>query len=353
MHGLGIPTTRALCITGSDEEIYREQIETGAMLTRLAPSHIRFGSFEVFYYRNQFEQLQQLADFVIRQHYPELADCDNPYAELLAAVIERTAALIAQWQGVGFCHGVMNSDNMSILGITIDYGPFGFMQAFDPGYICNHSDHRGRYAYDKQPEIGLFNLSCLAQALLPLLHEDVDEAVEIAKQSLQQYKSRYVHHYANIMRKKLGLQQIHDTDQALVTGLLNLMARDKLDFSILFRNLCTFSCENDAANTTIRDLFINREAFDAWAQEYRQRLQLENSADSERAIAMKRTNPKFILRNYMAELAIRKAEDDRDYSEIDKLLTILHSPFDEHNGHAAYAGLPPDWAGQISVSCSS
>lgn len=353
MHGLGIPTTRALCITGSDEEVYREQIETGAMLTRLAPSHVRFGSFEVFYYRNQFEQLEQLADYVVQQHYPELANQPDAYVQLLDTVIERTAALIAQWQGVGFCHGVMNSDNMSILGLTIDYGPFGFMEAFDPGHICNHSDHHGRYAYNKQPEIGLFNLSCLAQALLPLLHDDVDEAVRLAQQSLKQYESRYVHHYAGVMRNKLGLQQAQSTDQELVNRLLNLMAKDRVDFTIAFRKLCDFSTTDRQANAPIRDLFLDREAFDTWAGDYSQRLASEPRSDTERAAAMKQVNPKFILRNYMAEIAIRKAEDEQDYSEIDTLLTLLHRPFDEHPEHEAYAGFPPDWAGQLSVSCSS
>jgi len=172
MYGLGIPTTRALCMTGSDDEVYREQIETGAMLLRMAPSHIRFGSFEYLYYEERHEDLRALADYTLAQHFPDLLDTDNPYLALLNAAIASTAELIARWQSVGFAHGVMNSDNMSIHGITLDYGPFGFLDAYEPGFICNHSDHSGRYAFDQQPAIGLFNLSCLAQALLPLMAEN-------------------------------------------------------------------------------------------------------------------------------------------------------------------------------------
>ncbi|NNG14770.1 MAG: YdiU family protein, partial [Gammaproteobacteria bacterium] len=186
MHGLGIPTTRALCITGSDDEVYREQIETGAMLTRLAPSHVRFGSFEVFYYRDQHEPIRTLADYVIEHHYPELTERDDKYLALLKTVISRTARLLAQWQAVGFAHGVMNTDNMSILGLTLDYGPYGFVEAYDPDYVCNHSDHEGRYAFKNQPQIGLFNVSCLAQALLPLI--DVDDA----KAALEDYQPAYI-----------------------------------------------------------------------------------------------------------------------------------------------------------------
>jgi len=172
MHGLGIPTTRALCIIGSQEEVYREQIEPGAMLVRMSPSHVRFGNFEYFFYTQQFEHLKTLADYVIAGFYPELAQEKNPYLSLLQNIIKRTAELIAHWQAVGFSHGVMNSDNMSVLGLTLDYGPYGFLDQYDPDFICNHSDHQGRYAFNKQPEIGLFNASCFAQAILPLLDEN-------------------------------------------------------------------------------------------------------------------------------------------------------------------------------------
>jgi len=353
MHALGIPTTRALCIVGSNDEVYRERIEPGAMLTRLAPSHVRFGSFEVFYYRNQFEHVRELADFVLAHHFPELLEKQDRYAAWLEVVIERTASLIAQWQAVGFSHGVMNSDNMSILGLTIDYGPYGFMEAYDPGYICNHSDHHGRYAFDQQPNIGLFNLSCFAQAILPLLSDEPEKAVDIAKEKLAHYQPRYIHHYSTRMRAKLGLRENREEDETLTRDLLTLMAADNVDFTILFRRLTEFSSLDTASNTSIRDLFLQRESFDQWANRYTQRLMNENSNDNARRHAMQQTNPKFILRNYLAEIAIRKAEDEKDYSEIDRLHRLLQHPFDEHPAEEHYAGFPPDWAGNIAVSCSS
>lgn len=358
IHALGIPSTRALCLIGSDDEVYREKIEFGAMLTRLAPTHIRFGSFEVFYYRGQFEALRCLADYVIKTHYPALDISGNPYATWLDAVIERTAKLVAQWQAVGFCHGVMNSDNMSILGLTLDYGPFGFMEAYEPGYICNHSDHNGRYAYDQQPAIAHFNLYCLAQAILPLLSEDADQAVATAGAALEKYQQRFTEHYAGLMRSKLGLTQPGAEDQNLIQALLDLMAQDRVDYTILFRRLCNFkSCQfksdHPTQNAPVRDLFIQRDKFDQWASQYRLRLQNESSMDTTRAQRMTQVNPKYILRNYMAEIAIRKAEDDGDYSEIQRLHQLLQSPFAESPEFEHYAGFPPDWAGRLAVSCSS
>ena len=356
MHGLGIPTTRALAMTGSDDEVYRESIEPGAILMRIAPSHVRFGSFEVFFYRNQNEHIRTLADYVLTQHYPELKESANPYLALFNEVMQRTARLIAQWQSVGFAHGVMNSDNMSILGLTMDYGPFGFMETYQPGYICNHSDHAGRYAFDQQPEIGLFNLSCLAQALLPLFvekgEESSDNAVEMAKEVLSQYQTCYAKEYASLMRAKLGLLEPMKDDQVLLQDLLDIMQQNQVDFTILFRSLSDFQTD-DSHNHHLRDLFVEREQFDKWSGQYAARLHLENSDDTSRKTSMDKVNPKFILRNYLAEVAIRKAEDEKDYSEIDKLFTILQHPFDEWPEHEEYAGHPPDWAGDISVSCSS
>ena len=325
------------------------------MLTRVAPSHVRFGSFEVFYYRNQFEQIKTLADYVIAHHYAELSSTENPYRALLVEVIERTAKLIAQWQSVGFAHGVMNSDNMSILGLTIDYGPFGFMEAYDPAYICNHSDHEGRYAFDRQAEIGLFNVSCLAQALLPLFDEDPNKGAEWAKQALSEYQGHYVHHYAGLMRAKLGLNNVEVEDQKLIEDLLALMATDRVDFTILFRRLCDFStiARGGAHPPGLRDLFMQRDAFDHWAYQYKVRLLKEAGVDEVRQRRMRQVNPKYILRNYLAEQAIRKAENDKDYSEIDILFRLLQNPFAEHGEFDTYADHPPEWASQISVSCSS
>lgn len=353
MHSLGIPSSRSLCIIAGDEEVYRERIETGAMLVRLAPSHVRFGSFEYFYYRNRFEDLRRLADYVINLHYPQLRESTAPYAALLDEVIARTARLIAQWQSVGFAHGVMNTDNMSILGLTLDYGPYGFLDRYEPGYICNHSDHHGRYAFDKQPEVGLFNLSCLAQAMLPLLNEDEPEAAaDQARSLLQNYEPTLLHEYVARMHAKLGLATEQPEDRTLVADLLDHMARDQVDYTLFFRRLGGLSSDTDQRFADAADLFLDREAFDGWVERYRQRLRHEHSDDRARQQRMSNTNPKYVLRNYMAQIAIEKAQQD-DFTETDALLRLLQSPYDEHPDFEHYAGHPPEWAQGIAVSCSS
>lgn len=346
MHGLGIASSRSLCMIGSDEEVYREQIESGAMMIRMAPSHIRFGSFEYFYYSNQHSALRELADHVIYEHYPELEEQPNPYLSLLKQCIDSTALLIAQWQSVGFSHGVMNTDNMSIHGITLDYGPFGFLDAFNPDFICNHSDYHGRYAFNKQPEIGLFNLSCLAQALLPLLSDNADEAAKLAKAELAEYQGIHLQYYQQIMNKKLGLENVMQGDDQLLKDLLDLMRRSGTDYTIFFRTL-SHQTEN------LRDMFIDREQFGQWHQQYAARLSLNTFSAEERKLDMLSVNPKYILRNYLLEIAIKKAQINNDYSEIDQLLTVVQSPFDEHPEFDHYAAHPPEWASQIEVSCSS
>jgi uncharacterized protein YdiU (UPF0061 family) len=347
MHGLGIPTSRALCIVGSDEEVYRERIESAAVLTRLSPSHVRFGSFEVFYYRNQHEQVAILADYVIARHFPHLVEDADKYQLFLNEVTQRTARLMVQWQAVGFSHGVMNTDNMSILGLTFDYGPFGFMESYDPGYICNHSDPHGRYAYDQQPQVGLWNLGRLAQTLSPLI--PVEDIVTV----LDSYAPAYRQHYAELMGAKLGLAQNFDNDIQLTGSLLEMMRANRVDYTNLFRSLGDFDSSVDVANDELLDQFIDRAAFNAWANTYRARLQQEPGTDSERKARMVAVNPKYILRNYLAQNAIERAEKHRDYSEIELLLKLLGKPFDEQPGMESYAAAPPDWARQIEVSCSS
>ena len=347
MHGLGIPTSRALCIVGSDEEVYRERIESAAVLTRLAPSHVRFGSFEVFFSRDQHEHIATLADYVITRHFPHLSDDEDKYQLFLNEVTQRTAKLMAQWQAVGFSHGVMNTDNMSILGLTFDYGPFGFMESYDPGYICNHSDPQGRYAYDQQPQVGLWNLACLAQALSPLMPKEQAHAV------LDGYAPAYHRHYAELMGAKLGLQKNDADDIQLIGSLLQIMHAGQVDYTNLFRSLGNFDSSADAANERLRDQFIDRASFDGWAAAYRSRLQQEPGTDGERKARMDAVNPKYILRNYLAQKAIEQAEKHRDYSEIGRLLMLLSKPYDEQPGMESYAAAPPDWARQIEVSCSS
>jgi serine/tyrosine/threonine adenylyltransferase len=347
MHGLGIPTTRALCIVGSDEEVYRETIERAAVVTRIAPSYVRFGSFEVFYHRGQHEPIKQLADYVIARHFSHLPVAEDKYARFLHEVMVSTAQLMAQWQAVGFSHGVMNTDNMSILGLTFDYGPFGFMENYNPEYICNHSDHGGRYAFNQQPQVGLWNLSALAQALSPLLEREQAEAV------LDAYGDVYSEHYVKLMCRKLGINYAGLEDFALISSLLEMMQASQLDYTNLFRNLSRFDSADAARNNSLRDQFIDRAVFDVWAATYKTRLHAEKSVDAERKLQMDRANPKYILRNYLAQIAIGKAEKERDYSEVDTLLRLLAHPFDEQPEMESYAAPAPEWARHIEVSCSS
>ena len=346
MQGLGIPTTQALCLVGSDDTVYREQIETGAMLVRMAPSHVRFGTFEIFYYRKQHEHLRTLTDYVIDQYFSHLRDADEKYARFFAEVVARTATLIAQWQAVGWAHGVMNTDNMSILGLTLDYGPYGFMDDYDAGFICNHSDHNGRYAFNQQSYIGLWNLSCLAQALLPLAEK------EALKAGLETYQPLFDQEYQKRMHAKLGLVNTQAEDDELIRDFLGLLQGSHVDYTIVFRELSTFSTVEGATNEKLRDHFLNRDRFNEWAVRYRDRLRSESSHDDERRDRMNRVNPKYVLRNYLAQTAIEKAQN-KDFSEIDRLFTLLQDPFNDQSGMEAYAAPPPNWGKHLSVSCSS
>ncbi|MEO7160109.1 MAG: protein adenylyltransferase SelO [Polaromonas sp.] len=343
MHGLGIPSTRALCVTGSDAAVRREDIETAAVVTRTAPSFIRFGHFEHFSYSNQHVQLKTLADYVIDRFYPECREARQPYAALLQAVSERTAHMMAAWQAVGFCHGVMNTDNMSILGLTIDYGPFQFLDAFDPGHICNHSDSQGRYAYNKQPNMAYWNLFCLGQALLPLIENQQD-----ALAALESYRTVFPDALQARMRAKLGLPDEQADDKELIDSTFRLLAANRVDYTIFWRRLCGFSVQS--GHEPVRDLFFDRESFNAWALQYSERLASVDVA--QRAVLMLKSNPKYVLRNHLGEEAIQAAKL-KDFSQVDTLLALLQSPFDEHPGHEDFAGFPPDWASSIAISCSS
>ncbi|MTW12717.1 YdiU family protein [Pseudoduganella eburnea] len=347
MHGLGIPTTRALSVVGSDQGVVRESIETAAVVVRMAPTFIRFGSFEHWYYNRKPDELKQLADYVIGRFYPSLRDEQNPYAALLEEVTRRTARMIAHWQAVGFMHGVMNTDNMSILGQTLDYGPFGFMDGFDANFICNHSDDRGRYSYSNQPQIGHWNCYALAQALLPLIGE-----VELTQEALDVYQPEFARHIDQLLHAKLGLSTSQDGDRELLDGLFAVLQANHADFTIFFRRLSGLRASGPEGDEPLRDLFIDRPAFDQWAELYRARLRGENSDDAARKLAMDQVNPKYVLRNYMAQVAIEKAQN-KDFSEVERLLALLERPFDEQPENEQYACFPPDWSSQLSVSCSS
>jgi uncharacterized protein YdiU (UPF0061 family) len=347
MAALGIPTTRALMITGSDKGVMRETVETSAVATRMAPSFVRFGSFEHWFYRDKPEQLRTLADYVIANFYPDLAGQANPYKALLAEVTRRTAHMIAHWQAVGFMHGVMNTDNMSILGLTLDYGPFGFMEAFDSQHICNHTDQQGRYSYANQPQIGHWNCFALGQALLPLIG-----TVEDAQEALGVYEAAFAGKIDELLHAKLGLEAILPEDAELLANMFTLMQDNHVDFTQFFRKLGMLQVDQPTLDAPVRDLFLDRDAFDNWAGAYRARLRLQRSTDSERRRAMDAVNPKYVLRNYLAQVAIDKA-NQKDYTEVAKLLSVLEHPYDEQHENEAYAALPPDWASHLEVSCSS
>ena len=343
MHGLGIPTTRALCLTGSDASVHREETETAAVVTRTAPSFVRFGHFEHFSYTDQHAELKTLSDYIIDNFYPACRDTAQPYAALLEAVSERTAHLVAAWQSVGFCHGVMNTDNMSILGLTIDYGPFQFLDTFDPGHVCNHSDTQGRYAYNKQPNMAYWNLFCLGQALLPLMDNQ-----EQALDALASYKTLIPEALETRMRTKLGLLETHTHDKDLIESTFKLLASNQVDYSIFWRRLSRFKPQS--GHEAVRDLFFDRESFNAWALQYSERINQTDQAA--RADLMLKNNPKFVLRNHLGEQAIRAAKL-KDFSSVNSLLTVLQTPFEEHPEHEAKADFPPEWAASIEISCSS
>ena len=364
MAALGIPTTRALALVGSDQPIIRETVETAAVVMRMAPSFVRFGHFEYFAHFNQHDALKTLADYVIDRYAPAIAEqapaaqrTGQVYANWLASVARSTAQMIAHWQAVGFCHGVMNTDNMSILGLTIDYGPFGFLDGFDAGHICNHSDDQGRYAYSMQPRIGEWNCFALGQALMPLIGD-----VELAQQALAAYADAFSRAYPARLRAKLGLEREAPDDTALFDALFEALHASRVDFTLFFRALAGIHRSDAQGDGPVRDLFIDREAADAWLARYRQRLAMEARGDAERAIAMNRVNPLYVLRNHLAEIAIRRARGENaegvpagapDFSEVGRLAEALSDPYTERAGLEAYAAPPPAWASRLSISCSS
>jgi len=342
MHALGIPTTRALSIVTSDTQIARETYEPGAMLMRIAQSHVRFGHFEHFYYRREPEKVRQLADFVILHHWPQWQDDADKYILWFRDVVARTASLMACWQTVGFAHGVMNTDNMSILGLTMDYGPYGFLDDYQPDFICNHSDHHGRYSFENQPAVGLWNLQRLAQSLSPFID------VEALNDALDLYQEVLMQEYGKLMRRKLGLTTQEKGDNDILNALFALMAREGSDYTRTFRMLS--QTEQQSAASPLRDEFIDRAAFDSWFGTYRERLQREEIQDDARQAQMKAVNPAMVLRNWLAQRAIEQAEQG-DYAELHRLHDALRTPFADRSDD--YVSRPPDWGKRLEVSCSS
>lgn len=342
MHYLGIPGTRSLAIVTSDTPVYRETTEMGAMLMRLAQSHMRFGHFEHFYYRRDIEKVQLLADFAIRHYWPHLQEEQDKYAIWFRDVVARTASLIAGWQTVGFAHGVMNTDNMSIMGLTLDYGPFGFLDDYNPQFICNHSDHQGRYSFDNQPAVALWNLQRLAQTLSPFI------AVNALNDALDSYKQVLLAVYGKRMRQKLGFYTEQNNDNDLLNELFALMAREGSDYTRTFRMLS--QTEQNSPSSPLRDEFIDRAAFDSWFGRYRARIQTEQVTDDERQLQMKSVNPAVVLRNWLAQRAINDAEKG-DMEELHRLHDVLRSPFNDRDDD--YSRRPPEWGKRLEVSCSS
>ena len=353
MHGLGIATTRALCITGSPDRVIREEIETAAVVTRVAPSFLRFGHLQHFAAQGNLLALQRLTDHLIQQHFPQLTEtAQGPerYAALLTDITGLTASLLAKWQAVGFCHGVMNTDNMSLLGLTIDYGPFQFLDGFDPGHICNHSDHQGRYAYARQPQVAYWNLFCLGQALLPLIQDE-----DLTVRSLETFKTQYPRLMDRAFAAKLGIPEPLHQDHALIESLLKILSIEKTDFPIFWRRLshavALLATHTPAqAFESVRDLFIQPQSWDQWLPTYLERLQGTDLLVASQN--MLKTNPKYVLRNHLGEQAIQQAKIG-DFSMVNDLLGVLQTPFDEHPAFESWAGFPPDWASSISISCSS
>lgn len=342
MFALGIPTTRALSVVTSDTPVYRETVEQGAMLIRVAESHVRFGHFEHFYYRREPEKVRQLADYVIRHHWAHLDKEEHQYALWFRDVVTKTARMIARWQTVGFCHGVMNTDNMSILGLTMDYGPYGFLDDYQPGYICNHSDHQGRYSFENQPAVGLWNLQRLAQTLSPFIEVDTLNSL------LDVYQEALLVEYGKLMRAKLGLFSEEKGDNELLNGLFSLMESEGSDYTRTFRMLS--ETEQNSAASPLRDEFIDRASFDSWFASYRARLQQEQVDDTQRQQSMKQVNPAVVLRNWLAQRAIEQAERG-EYEEFARLHEVLRNPYADRNDD--YASRPPEWGKRLEVSCSS
>ena len=343
MHRLDIPTTRALAAVATGEAVIRERVLPGGVITRVASSFVRVGTFQYFAARGQVEAVKALADHVIARNYPGIEQAENPYVTLLEAIAARQANLIAQWMQFGFIHGVMNTDNMSIAGETIDYGPCAFMDTYSHQQVYSSIDHQGRYAYNNQPGIALWNLMRLAESLLPLLADDNDVAVKKAESILHAFPEQYERAWLDGMRKKVGLTAIKGQDRddrELIEALLDVMADNKADFTLVFYHLSRMSSEAGAKDEFARALFDRPAALDEWLTRWRERLSLEKSGDSERQKDMQTVNPVYIPRNHQVEAAIRAAEDEGDFSVFHALHEVLQQPFTEQSGKESYMQPP-------------
>jgi protein adenylyltransferase len=339
MHALAIPTTRALAAALTGEPVYRETMLPGAVLTRVAASHIRVGTFQLFAARGEPDRVRRLADYVITRHYPELQSQADPYLGLLASVCEKQAKLIASWMHIGFIHGVMNTDNMAISGETIDYGPCAFMDRYDPATVFSSIDTQGRYAYANQPRIAQWNLARLAETLLSLIDADQTRAIARATEVINRFPEQYERAWLSGMRAKLGLVSEEEADLNLAQEFLHALDGNKVDFTLAFRYLAKAVRGDEAP---IRALFADPSAYDSWSAHWRARLARESMAPVERALAMERVNPAFIPRNHRVEEALNAAVEESDYEPFETLLKILARPFDDQPEFAAFAQPAPE-----------
>ncbi|ABC32378.1 uncharacterized conserved protein [Hahella chejuensis KCTC 2396] len=347
MNSLGVSSTSALCLVGSEEYTMRNGMEPCAMVLRVTPCHIRFGHFEHFYYLGQHDDLKLLADYCIERYFPQLQEADNPYLAMFNEVRNRTADLVAQWQSYGFVHGVMNTDNMSIIGETFDYGPFTFLDSYDPNFISNKNDTAGRYAFKQQPGIALWNLSALAQALLPLI------PLDDLKRSLDDFADLYSAAFYGKMSQRLGLTQqgADGSLRQLIDDLLTLFAANNTDMNRFMRALSRYD-GNESSLSFMSDLSCDSRGFSEWKARFCKHVDSSDVTLADRTQAMLQVNPEYILRNYMLEEAIREAHQG-DYLPVQNLLKIVKNPFNAQPGAERYAEAPPDWAGAICLTCSS
>ncbi len=352
MAALGIPTTRSLAAVMTGESVLRETPLPGAVLTRVASSHIRVGTFQYFAARGDTEGVRQLADHVIARHYPQAADADRPYHALLEGVIARQADLVARWLLVGFIHGVMNTDNTSISGETIDYGPCAFMDHYDPATVFSSIDELGRYAYANQPRIALWNLTRLAECLLPLFSDEQDKAIAEAQAALGEFAERFNTAYQAGLRGKLGLFTARDGDQALAQDLLDAMARNQADFTLTFRRLSDAALD-PAGDPAVRQLFAEPTAYDEWALRWRQRTGEEPQDPATRRVAMRSVNPAFIPRNHRVEAVIEAAVNRDDFAPFEELLAVLSKPYEDQPAYAGYAEPPEPHQRVLQTFCGT
>jgi protein adenylyltransferase len=352
MAALGIPTTRSLAAVVTGENVIRETVLPGAVLTRVASSHIRVGTFQYFAARGNTEGVRRLADHVIVRHYPEIADAERPYHALLEGVIARQAELVARWLLVGFIHGVMNTDNTSISGETIDYGPCAFMDHYDPAAVFSSIDEQGRYAYANQPRIALWNLTRLAECMLPLLCDDKEKAIEQAQSILAEFAPRFTRAYQAGLRRKTGLLTEREDDDALVQDLLDTMAKSRADFTLTFRGLSEAAL-NSEGDEKVRQLFADAASYDEWSFRWRTRIDAEPATPAERSMAMRAVNPAFIPRNHRIEAVIQAAVNHDDFAPFEELLAVLSKPYEDQPALSGYAEPPEPHQRVLQTFCGT